>query len=62
MDLPRCAVPGSRTRSRARISTGYPECSFIDGHGGGYDYVRHAAEGFLVPAAEAGNPEIEAEP
>ena len=41
---------------------GYPECSFIDGHDGGHDYVRHAAEGFLIPAAEAGQPEIEAEP
>jgi hypothetical protein len=41
---------------------GYPECSFIDGHDGGHDYVRHAAEGFLAPAAEAPEREAEAEP
>jgi len=40
---------------------GYPECGFIDGHDGGHDSVRHAAEGFLRPA-EAPEPEIEAEP
>jgi hypothetical protein len=40
---------------------GYPECSFIDGHDGGHDYVRHVAEGFLAPAVtEAREPEIEA--
>jgi hypothetical protein len=40
---------------------GYPECSFTDGHDGGHDYIRHAAEGFLAPAtAEAREPEIEA--
>ena len=41
---------------------GYPECGLVDGHAGGHDYVRHAAEGFLAPAvAEAREPEIEAE-
>ena len=40
---------------------GYPECGLVDGHAGGCDYVRHAAEGFLAPAAaEAREPEIEA--
>ena len=41
---------------------GYPECGLVDGHDGGHDYVCHAAEGFLAPAAaEAREPEIEAE-
>ena len=40
---------------------GYPECGLVDGHAGGCDYVRHAAEGFLR-ASPAPEPEIEAEP
>jgi hypothetical protein len=39
---------------------GYPECSLIDLHADGHDYVRHAAEGFLRPR-EAGHEEPELE-
>jgi hypothetical protein len=49
-------VPGLRL-------AGYPECGLVDGHDGGHDYVRHAAEGFLpATAAEDPEPGIEAEP
>lgn len=41
---------------------GYPECGLIDGHAGGHDYVRHAAEGYLPAAAAAREPEPEPEP
>jgi hypothetical protein len=55
-----CQVPNPRPGPQL---DGYPECGLVDGHPGGHDYVRHAAEGFLAPAvAEAGEPEIEAEP
>jgi len=40
---------------------GYPECGLVDSHGGDHDYVRHAAEGFLAPAAAEPQPEIEAD-
>jgi len=40
---------------------GYPECGLVDGHPGDYDYVRHAAVGFLAPAAAETEPEPELE-
>jgi hypothetical protein len=53
-----CQVPNPRPGAHL---DGYPECGLADGHAGGHDYVRHAAEGFLAPAAaEAREPEIEA--
>ncbi len=33
---------------------GYPECGFVDGHGGCHDYRRHAAEPEREPEIEAG--------
>lgn len=55
-----CQVPNPQPGPHL---AGYPECGLVDGHDGGHDYVRHAAEGFLTPAvAEAREPEIEAEP
>ena len=55
-----CPVPNPQPGPQL---DGYPECGRTDGHAGGHDYVRHAAEGFLAPAvAEVMGPEIEAEP
>lgn len=36
-----CQVPNPRPGPHL---AGYPECSLADGHAGGHDYVRHAAE------------------
>ena len=53
-----CQVPNPRPGPQL---DGYPECGWIDGHAGGHDYVRHAAEGFLPAAAAVREPEPEAE-
>ena len=47
----RCQVPNPDPGPQL---DGYPECGLIDGHAGGHDYVRHAAE------PEAREPQIEA--
>jgi hypothetical protein len=52
-----CQVPNPRPGPHL---DGYPECGLIDLHGGGHDYVRHAAEGFIRPR-EAGRPGLEPE-
>jgi hypothetical protein len=53
-----CQVPNPAPGAHLE---GYPECGLVDGHSGGHDYVRHAAEGFLPSAAaETPEPEIEA--
>jgi hypothetical protein len=54
-----CQVPGPRPGPHL---DGYPECGLIGLHGGGHDYVRLAAEGFLAPrAVEAAREEPEIE-
>ncbi len=52
-----CQVPNPRPGPHL---DGYPECGLIDLHGGGHDYVRHAAEGFIRPR-EADRPGLEPE-